>query len=275
VSDPPPPHPRLRRAAALLGAAGRQLALLGRTLLVGLYPARCVACAEPLPGEPAAPDEWLCTLCRATLLPIGADRCPRCGRPRPGLPGLARAGGPAPRRAAEPCGACRARPPPFSEARAAFEYGAALADAVRRLKYRRAPDLAGPLAALAGPVLGPSVAADVLVPVPLHVRRLRQRGYNQSALLAAELARAWARPLVPDALRRTRATAPQVEQPTPSAREANVRDAFAVRRPEAVVGRRVVLVDDVLTTGATAAACARALRRAGAADVMVRTLARG
>jgi ComF family protein len=113
---------------------------------------------------------------------------------------------------------------------------------------------------------------DLIIPVPLHWRRRFQRGFNQAALLAARVARRYAVPVVV-AVRRRRATATQAGLSN-AKRRANVAGAFEVRRPRAVAGRRILLVDDVMTTGATASACAAALKRAGARYVAVLTLAR-
>jgi ComF family protein len=113
----------------------------------------------------------------------------------------------------------------------------------------------------------------VLVPVPLHPRRLRERGFNQSALVVEALARRAGRPACLDALVRRLDTVPQAGL-TAAARRRNVRGAFAVRRRAAVAGRTVTLVDDVLTTGATALACARPLTEAGAVEVRLLTVAR-
>jgi ComF family protein len=113
---------------------------------------------------------------------------------------------------------------------------------------------------------------DAIVPVPLHWRRRWQRGFNQSALLAKAVARRYAAP-VESPLRRRRATAAQAGL-THARRRANVAGVFAVKRPAAVAGRRILLIDDVMTTGATAAACAAALKRAGARYVALLTLAR-
>ncbi len=112
-----------------------------------------------------------------------------------------------------------------------------------------------------------------LVPVPLHPRRRRERGFNQSALLAREIARRTGKATCPDALCRRVDTVPQAGL-SAAARRRNVRDAFAVQRRAAVAGRTVVLVDDVLTTGATALACARRLGEAGAREVRLLTVAR-
>ena len=115
---------------------------------------------------------------------------------------------------------------------------------------------------------------DLIVPVPLHRSRLWLRRYNQSAELGRRLARDWDRAFDPFSLVRSRRTASQGEMPSARARRRNVLSAFKVPDPARVRGRNILLVDDVLTTGATAEACARALRRAGAADIAVLTLAR-
>lgn len=221
---------------------------LSSALSTLLWPARCGACDAPC-DEGAA----LCETCGLSLDPIvPAGACRLCG-----LPVYA---GPL-------CGGCLGRAPPWSRAWAPFSYGAALAQAIRRLKWDARPDLARPLARLLGGLGGD---ADLVVPVPLHPRRLRARGYNQAALLA--LAMPGGLPIELGALLRTRDTRPQTEL-EPRERRANVRGAFRAR-PERLRGRRVLLVDDVLTTGATAEACTRALLDAGAAGVGVLTVAR-
>jgi ComF family protein len=147
---------------------------------------------------------------------------------------------------------------------------------LHQLKYAGRRRSAGRLAEtlLEEPAVRALVAtSDVLVPVPLHPRRLRERGFNQSALLAREIARRTGKATCPDALRRRLDTVPQAGL-SAAARRRNVRDAFAVQRRAAVAGRTVVLVDDVLTTGATALACARRLGEAGAREVRLLTVAR-
>ena len=149
-------------------------------------------------------------------------------------------------------------------------------EALHAFKFGGRRGLAAPLGDLIAELgLGalPGAAPDLLVPVPLHRRRARERGYNQSALLAMRVARAWGLPVAHDALARIAPTRPQTELDA-AARRGNVRGAFAARRPEAVAGRHVLLVDDVFTTGATAAECARCLVGAGAEAVGVLTLAR-
>ena len=149
-------------------------------------------------------------------------------------------------------------------------------EAIHAFKFGGRRTLAEPLGDLLvgfGLSALPGPAPDLLVPVPLHRRRERERGYNQALLVARRLERAWAVRVCADALLRTEATAPQAELDA-AARRRNVRGAFAVVKPDLVEGRHLVLVDDVLTTGATAAECARALGRAGASVVGVLTIAR-
>jgi ComF family protein len=198
-----------------------------------------------------------------------AAGCPGCARIFAGLPADTR------------CEECRRTPPPFEWVRAVGAYRDGLRAAVHALKFRGRVAVAAPLgallaergAALVGLTAADPAPIDAVVPVPLHPARLAERGFNQAELLAAPCARAWGRPLVTGALVRTRPTRPQTELDA-AERGANVAGAFAVRRPAALAGRRVLLVDDVLTTGATARAAARALREGGAAAVGVLVLAR-
>jgi ComF family protein len=146
-------------------------------------------------------------------------------------------------------------------------YGGALATAIRHFKYEDNPHLARPLGALLRRVcLREGVSADVVVPVPLHPRRLVERGYNQSALLASHVASELRVPIAARALSRIIDTAPQAEL-SREARSSNVAEAFHTERPAFVSGCAVALVDDVSTTGATLAACRNALLGAGATRV--------
>jgi ComF family protein len=219
-------------------------------LLDLLYPPRCAACRE---GLGSSAEEPFCPICRGAVDPVPPG-CALCGLPGP-----------------DPvCGACLAAPPPFVACRAAGLFGGPLADAVHAFKYGDRPALARPLGAwMAAAIPWPAVVA--VVAVPLGRRRRIARGYDQAALLARAAARARGLPFLAGAVRRARETPPQVGR-TRAGRLANVRGAFAAG--PAVRGRDLVLVDDVVTTGATAAACAEALLAAGARSVAVAALAR-
>jgi ComF family protein len=230
-----------------------------------VFPPFCPVCRARL-GEGRR--DPLCGPCWARLERIQPPVCRVCGLPLGALPGSALDG----RR----CGPCRLSPPAFRYARAAAHYGETVRQAIHAFKFGGRRALAGPLgdlladADLAG--LAPP-GPDLLVPVPLFPTRQRERGFNQSELLAARLGRLTGLPVAGRALHRRRATAVQADLPARE-RAANVRGAFAVRWPEKVTGRHVLLVDDVLTTGSTADSCAAALLDAGAETVGVLTVAR-
>jgi ComF family protein len=215
-----------------------------------LMPPRCPGCGTFVQGE-----QNLCAACFTGLTFIVAPFCRQCGLPFP----LALDGG-----SAQLCDHCRHRPMRFS-ARAAFLYDRAAQRLILPFKHADRTELAAILARLmaraGAALLG---EADLLVPVPLHPRRLAQRRYNQSALLAAALARSAGRPWVPDALIRARKTAPLGELSAAARLEA-VRGAFQIkeRARASLVGRRVLLIDDVMTSGATLSACSDALLGAG------------
>jgi ComF family protein len=226
-----------------------------------LYPARCPLCERQLGAGRCDP---LCGECVSAVERIPPPVCATCGWPRPSF-----GPGPAPER----CYACLTVPPAYDYARMAGAYAGVLRDALHALKFRGTRALARPLAALLlephGALLGPHV--DALVPVPLAAERERARGFNQSALLASHLAAASGLPTRPRWLSRRRATRPQTEL-TAAERARNVAGAFAAS--PRVAGAHVVLVDDIVTTGATVAECARALRAAGARTVGVLAVAR-
>jgi ComF family protein len=149
-------------------------------------------------------------------------------------------------------------------------------EALHAFKFRGRRALAAPLGDLLVEAMEgrlPAGAPALLVPVPLHPRRERERGFNQAALLARRVGRAWRIPARDGVLVRAVATPSQTELDA-AARRANVRDAFRLRRPDLVTGRHVLLVDDILTTGATLSECARCLRAGGATVVGVLTVAR-
>jgi ComF family protein len=214
----------------LVLAIGR--ALVARALDL-LAPPRCAACDAPLPR-----DVVFCPACATTV---------------------------------EPADAGGARHDALDDLRAACVYGGAVAVAVRRFKYQARPDLARALGhVLRATLRAAPVEVDLVVPVPLHARRLAERGYDQAALLGAHVARELRAPHAPRAITRVRAT-PKQAASSRAERLVNVEGAF-VARP--LAGARVALVDDVVTTGATLGACARALRAAGASSVVGVVLAR-
>ncbi|TNJ32705.1 ComF family protein [Arenimonas terrae] len=218
---------------------------------LALLPARCLVC-----GERGVGGQDLCDDCRAAL-PWNRSACARCALPLPV---------PAPL-----CGRCRRAPPPFDGSCAAFRYGFPLDRLLPRLKFHG--DLAAGrlLAELAAEALAEASRPQLLLPVPLHPARLRQRGYDQALELARPLARALDLPLCADHLRRQRATAAQSELGAP-ARRRNVRDAFALR--PGTLPAHVAVFDDVMTTGATLSECCRLLKRAGVVRVDAWAVAR-
>jgi ComF family protein len=170
------------------------------------------------------------------------------------------------------CGLCRAGLNEFDSAYAYSAYEGVLRELIHLFKYSRVRPLAKVLGAYLGAALPREERFDMVVPMPLHWVKRWRRGFNQSYLLSREVARRSGVPVV-RAVRRKRFTAPQTEL-SRAARRRNVRGAFALRRGIDVRGLRILLVDDVLTTGATANACAAVLRRSGACYVAVLTLAR-
>jgi ComF family protein len=228
--------------------------------LGAVLPPRCLSCGA-LVGDPGA----LCPACWQGIVFLGAPCCEACGYPFEYDAGEGAL-----------CGACTARPPAYDRARAALAYDEASRGLILALKHGDRTDAAPALGAwMAASGRALLAEADVVAPVPLHRLRLLARRYNQSALLAHAIARRTGTPCVADLLVRRKRT-PSQGGLSASARVRNVRGAFAVepRRAALISGQRIVLVDDVLTTGATAEACARTLRAAGAAAVDVLTLAR-
>lgn len=185
--------------------------------------------------------------------------CERCGQP------LA---------AGTTCADCEDVPPQIDGIRSLFPYDGAIRRAILQFKYENVKALAKPLAQLMWEYQQTQqLPADLLVPVPLHPRRLRSRGYNQSGLLARELGRLASLPVVEDSIIRRRNTSPQARTASVEDRRRNVAGAFAYRGKRGA-GKQIIIIDDVCTSGATLRACAAALKSAGAASVWGLTLAR-
>jgi ComF family protein len=233
---------------------------LWHTVLDLLFPPRCIDCRQP--------GEWLCSACLSRVGRIEGSLCSRCGRPLH-LPDARIRAQSLPAR----CTACQLQRSPLSSQHAVFFFEGIIRHAIHDLKYRQRQVLAQPLGKLmAGYVRGLEWEDCTIAPVPLSAQRVRERGYNQSALLARVLAGLLGWPLLEKGLVRWRDTCPQVGLAR-SERLKNVSDAF---RWEGVASPPVpvLLLDDVSTTGATLKACAEALQAGGASDVRGLVLAR-
>lgn len=218
-----------------------------------LYPedAVCLSCGALRVDDAAF---GLCAACSAHMEPLPQPMCPRCG-----LPGWAME-----------CPACMQKPPDALDARiAAFPFDGPVRELIHALKYDCVLPAASGLAAVMAQYI-PATPFDAIVPVPLYKNRLRTRGFNQAEALAAALSTHCGIPVKP-LLRRTRNTKTQTALST-EGRHSNVQGAFEAVTPFSE--RRILLVDDVLTTGATALACAEALKAAGAAQVILLAAAR-
>ncbi len=223
------------------------LVALWQQFLLLLFGCRCLVCRQP--------GDRFCSACRDDLRPLPRRRCPLCSdvSVQEGVE----------------CGRCQRRRPVFDGVHCLYQHRGAVRKALYRVKFRRQRALALELGGLMA-AWQPPWPVDMVVPVPLHAARQAERGFNQAALLARPLAERLHLPLSSEVLVRPRATSRQHSQTTES-RHDNVRHAFEARD---VAGRTVLLVDDIMTTGATLDACAHALRRAGARTVYAVTLTR-
>ena len=229
-------------------------------LLDLLLPSFCLACERPL-GP--APELLFCPDCQEKLHFVESPLCPCCGRVYLTAPG-----------GDHHCGPCLAAKKHFTRARAIFLYEEPLKEVIHRFKYQGKTACLPGLASFAKklPHLAEVEGADWIVPVPLHPSRLRERGFNQALLLARAFFPKDPR-IIPSLLIRSRPTEPQANF-NGAARRTNLKNAFAVVAPQLLAGKKILLVDDVFTTGTTVNECARVLKKAGAAEVVVLTLAR-
>jgi len=221
-----------------------------------LFPARCLGCGAQLgKSRPLL----ICSTCRDGISIIGLPCCPCCG-----APGVNHR-----------CRTCRQHSFVFDQARSLVVYQEPIKSLIHQLKFDGS--LAG-LSSFAALAKEANAAAlfhepDLILPVPLHVSRLRWRGFNQSLLLAKACFPAWQKKIQPDLLQRHRATIPQTQLDGVD-RRSNLDGAFSLREPKAVSGKRILLVDDVFTTGSTLHECAKVLREAGAAEIAAFTVAK-
>lgn len=233
----------------------------GRSALNLLFPPLCIACRAPV-GEPGA----LCAACWQTIQFLDGPMCACCGLPFEFDPG-----------GETLCAACHAKPPAYDKARAVMRYDEHSRGPILALKHGDRLDLTPGFTRWLDrggrPLLDET---DVILPVPLHPYRLWARRYNQSAELARALARLTGKPADFTSLVRSRPTPSQGAMRSAKARRRNMLGAFKIPagHKSAIAGRNLLLIDDVLTTGATVDACARALKRAGAGKVFVLALAR-
>lgn len=226
-------------------------------------PVHCSSCSSLLTDDPIP---HFCSDCWSAISLMSDTRCARCDRPFPSS--IATTYSPN-----HVCQPCAERPPSYTKAWTLYPYMPPLQYAIRLFKYQGKVSLAGPLAALIIARLPPLHSLDVIMPVPLHIQRLREREFNQSLLLADHIGRSLDIPVAYTNLVRTVPTPAQTTLSRKS-RQKNLRRAFAVRHPEAIVNKRVLLIDDVFTTGTTVNECAKSLRRAGSGDVFALTLGR-
>ncbi|MDH3999534.1 MAG: ComF family protein [Desulfuromonadales bacterium] len=239
------------------GAIRRSLATTADLLL----PPVCHLCDQALPAQLDLPG--FCLSCLADFPPLSPARCSRCACPFVGTS-----------EDRHLCGSCLQIPPAFSHVYALGQHDGALCEAINRVKYRNRLDLATLLGKLLAEDLtdqGLGQWPDLLLPVPLQRKRLRSRGYNQAAELARPIAKILQRPLMTDWLRRTRHTPPQ-QGLNAEQRRLNQRDSFICSG--SIANQKILLIDDVMTTGETARECSRVLQDAGATEIRVAVVTR-
>jgi ComF family protein len=237
-------------------------ARLAQEMMIFIYPRTCVGCNLPLSPEES---EVFCPDCHETLDIVREPYCPVCG-----IPYFAETSPP------HLCGDCLSDMHHFDRARATGLYRGLIREILHRFKYGGQTFLVRPLADMLtapGKELAWQHKIDLIVPVPLHSRRLRQRGFNQASLLARRLGSALRISVDYSSLKRTRWTDPQTGL-SRRQRAANVKGAFSLKSTEKLKGKGILLLDDVLTTGETVNQCTRVLKNGGASEVVVLTVAR-
>ena len=234
-----------------------------RKFLHVLFPAACAHCETPLWDDPIP---FVCEACWTKLVPIPSPCCPHCGGPFASPVALQHS-------PTHECGACRTKPPAFTQTWSLFPYQSPLKEAILLFKYRGKRSLTKHFIQAMIPALPTLPIIDALMPVPLHPQRLREREYNQSLLLAHGLSQHLQVPLLLSCLLRVRPTEPQTSL-SKKERLTNLRRAFAVNDVSRITGQRILLIDDVFTTGTTLHECAKTLRKAGSGPVYGLTLAR-
>jgi ComF family protein len=228
-----------------------QAVKLKRAALDLLFPKWCVGCGKE--------GEFICYSCREHLVRVRPPLCPQCGKPQS---------------TGTLCSSCLSGQAAIDGIRSPFQFEGVIREAILQLKCRNLRALSETLAELLSDYLTTNpLPGEVLVPVPIHRKRLRERGYNQSSLLAQRLGKLTGLPVVDNCLTRQRHALPQTQTRTVAERRTNVADAFNCP-DQRLKGRQVLLVDDVATSGATLNACAAALKDAGASLVWGLTLAR-
>jgi ComF family protein len=245
----------------LIGPARNALRRGAKLVELALFPSFCKICGTLLerPGE-----RVLCEGCLGKIRPATASACILCGRFFDGE------GGP------HTCAACLERRPPFDRHRSCAPYRGELKEALLLFKYRRFRSLGKPLGRFVADALAEEIIlwdkVDVVVPVPLHARRRRERGFDQARILAREIGRLRRLPVAAGVLRKVRNIPPQTSLERDE-RRTNVRGAYEAVGADRIRGRVVLLVDDVFTTGSTIGECAAVLKRAGAKEVRAVTVA--
>ncbi len=227
-----------------------------------IYPPACLGCSEILRPEK---EKYFCVNCREKIKYLNESICPLCG--------IAFLDSPAGNHL---CGNCLEQRPFFSIARAVAAYEKVILEAIHKFKYGRDLSIGSILASFMADFQFPDFDYrnySLIIPVPLHIKKLRQRGFNQSVILARALKKKWQIPLNYFLLKRSKFTLTQTGLHKKE-REKNIKGAFEVTSAKDVKDKNIILVDDVYTTGATLNECAKTLRKAGAKDVAVLTLAR-